>query len=361
LRREYYVCFGEADEIRKFPVEEGNITHLVYSFIFATVNGNITSFIGVDPEGDAKLNIGESFKEALIALSDLKRKHPNLKTKIAIGGGGADTNPLKYQETVIRGVMKDSVKQERMISAMVELVKNYDLDGIDLDFEHPRDEDDINLLVILARRLRSEFDKIRPGLEISCAIAGTDEQIDLYASRREDFDSCGMVWNIMNYDYDYATGGILCVNAPFERVGDSARYSLVESTQRLLLKGFEKKRINIGVPFYGRYFEIEAGCKELAFGQTHYTERRDMVYNAIPKEAIEGRDGWEKVWDDTAKINISLYRGTDGCIEKIYTFDSVKTLEIKRDYAKELDLLGVMVWQICQDTPEWELVRTLAE
>lgn len=359
MRKEYYICFGSVDEINKLPAQK--ITHLIYSFLFATRKGNLTCRIGENPCDGSSLLLDEETANRLEAMGNLKKANPDLKVKFAIGGGGVDKDPEKHQEEIIRELMQpeNSMLLDRFVGAIASVIEAHNLDGVDIDFEHPRYNSDIDGLIEFCKKLRIALDRIRPDLEISMAVAGNPEQAVLYNYGRKELEKYVGMWNIMNYDYDYGTPHVMYFNAPFERENNSSVYSTKEAVEDFLAKGFSASKINLGVPFYGRRFTVDGNVKTVLFGETCFNERFDMEYNNIPSEVLSGTMGYEKIWDEKAKSFYSVKKNDEGFVTEVYTYDDVESLQYKSKYAHELGLAGIMVWQICQDTPEWKLMDSI--
>lgn len=103
------------------------------------------------------------FPDGYKRFNDLKRKHSNLKTILAIGGW--DEGGQKYSDMV-------SSKERRatFVQSAVKWVKEHDFDGFDLDWEYPGASDrqgkysDKENFLKLVQELRAEFDKQEPRL-----------------------------------------------------------------------------------------------------------------------------------------------------------------------------------------------------
>lgn len=106
-------------------------------------------------------------------LRALKSKNSALKVIVAIGGWGEGA--AKYSRMASNTNSIDS-----FVASVVELVKKYDLDGFDLDWEFPGATDrgaspaDKTNLITLLQKLRSAL----PGKLLSIAVAGPQYRID---------------------------------------------------------------------------------------------------------------------------------------------------------------------------------------
>src|ERR1700679_219199 len=94
-------------------------------------------------------------------LNQLKQQNPDLKILISIGGW---TWSGKFSDAVLT-----DTSRQRFVASAVDIVKKYDLDGIDIDWEYPslqglqgnvfRSEDNQNY-VLLFKELRRQTDSL---------------------------------------------------------------------------------------------------------------------------------------------------------------------------------------------------------
>jgi chitinase len=78
-------------------------------------------------------------------VSALKEQNPNLKVLFSVGGAAADTGRFNT-------VADDAEKLETLTQSALELCETYNFDGLDVDWEYPRGNDQekfINLLTAL--------------------------------------------------------------------------------------------------------------------------------------------------------------------------------------------------------------------
>ena len=104
---------GDRNEIDDYRIEK--LTHIIYSF--AHLKGNKLMLDNYDAELTVK------------HLVSLKKKNPNLKIQIALGGWGGCAS--------CSGVFEKEKGRVQFAESVKKLLEKYHLDGIDLDWEYP--------------------------------------------------------------------------------------------------------------------------------------------------------------------------------------------------------------------------------
>ena len=265
------------------------LTHLNYSFAHIDA-------------GRALLDLPDAAAD-LARLRALKRQNPQLKVIVSVGGWLADG----FSDAALT----DSSRRTFAQSA-VTLLRDYTLDGIDLDWEYPgqgvagikyRDADKHNFTLLL-KTLREELDaesaaRGRTGEHYILTIAGAD---------REYFDHVEMSelqvyldWvNVMAYDFFNsltATTGHQAglYRAQFatatDRNGDAA-------VKQYLAAGVPSEKIVLGVPFYGRGF-TGVTARNNGVNQPYERYEDDHSYAELSEKFI-GKQGFVRYWDERA-------------------------------------------------------------
>lgn len=326
-------------------ISAGKLTHINYAFARIQANRAV-----LDRPGAA---------QDLAKLRDLKRQNPRLKVMVSIGGWTADGfSDAAFTEASRR-------EFGRSVSA---LLQQYDLDGVDLDWEYPgqgvagikyREADKQNFTLLL-QSLRQELDAAgaQRGKSGSnhylLTIAGAD---------REYFDHVEMSklhvyldWvNEMAYDFFNSltptTGhhaGLYRSQfaAPTDRTGDAA-------VKQYLAAGVPAEKIVLGVPFYGRGF---AGVTPQNDGvHQPYQRSEDFLSYAELVDKFIGKQGFVRYWDEQAQAPY-LWNGTS---RRFISYDDVQSLAIKRCYVQSMHLGGMMFWELPLDKND-ELLSVVA-
>lgn len=203
----------------KFDVENIDpyvCTHVIYSFAGLGTDNRIKP---LDPWNDLPENWG---KNAFGRFVGLKKRNPQLKTLIAIGGWNEGS--LKYSNMV-------ASKENRkiFIDSVIDLLTKHGFDGLDLDWEYPanrggRPQDKQNYAQLL-REMRPEFSK--RGWLMTAAVSAGKNAIDT----AYDVTTMSLMLdfiNVMAYDYHGGWEKSTGLNAPlFSRPNDSPYNNVV--------------------------------------------------------------------------------------------------------------------------------------
>ncbi len=271
----YYASWsGEPEDI-----QFDKLTQVNFSFAF--------------PSADGSILLAESGK--LMALVELAHEQ-HVKVFLAVGGwdiGDGGGNDQDFE-----AMASQEVSRKKFVSSILFLIKEYDLDGIDIDWEYP---DNAETFLLTMKEL---YPAIKAkGKQLSVAVAGEGVHGD--GITKESFSHMDYV-NIMAYDgptphssYDYAE----------------------KCLAYWTIKGCPKEKLILGLPFYGKepFADYKVLLQEDAKNASQLDEIDGVHYNGIP----------------TMKKKVAL--------------------------AKE-GAAGVMIWELSQDvTNEYSLLKAIQE
>ncbi len=283
-----------------YGIQASKLTHINYAFA-SIQNGQVY----VANTGD------------LAALVALKSQNPDLKVILSVGGWGA--------EGFSDAALTDSSRTSFANSCLAVINANR-LDGIDLDWEYPvnggwgmikcRPEDKQNFTLLL-QKIRNT---IGSGKLLTIATGASQE----YANNTELSQIAGICdfINIMTYDFGaYRHNANLYESSLFSSTGISGDLAVRIHRNN----GVPASKINLGIPFYGRY-------------GSQWPTYAELVASYINK------NGWTRYWDATARTSY-LQNSSGGFI----TYDDPETIGYKTSYIKANALGGAMFWQYAQD------------
>ena len=325
----YY--YGNGDGIEYFAIED--LTQIIYGF--ALLEGNS---LDIGPHADV-----------LQKLTELKQRKPSLKVLIAFGGwGGCKTCSEVFSEAENRRAFAESV---------LRALRDYELDGIDLDWEFPavpgfpghaykaEDRDSFTALIEVLR------DVLGTGFEISFAAAASPA----FAERSVDWKKVMPLVDRVNLmSYDFIAGGSTSTGHHAALYsGPENVLSTDDAVRRLMGLGVPPDKIVIGAAFYARVWrdvQVERGSALGRPGVFH----ESVAYRDF---ADYFGDDCEAHWDERAAAPYR-YCSNDGLFA---TYDDRRSVAAKTRYALEHSLGGIMFWQLAQDSQRDGLLEAIGD
>lgn len=275
----------------------------------------------------------------------IREYNPNIKILLSIGGWGAGG----FSEAA-------STMEGRKLFAKtgLDIIKKYNLDGIDLDWEYPSysiagiassKDDKINFTLLL-KEIRELFDKEKNSNSnyLLTIATGADEY---YIHGTE----IGLAQKYLDYiqlmTYDMR-GGFQTITGHhtnlFTSSGDLFRISVDKSVKIFSQEGVPKSKLVIGAAFYSRMWKnvpnIDTGLHQVTLSSGGY----GPDYSTLVNDYIN-INGFIRYWDDEAKAPY-LFNGNT-----FITYDDEESIKHKCEYIIAQDLAGIMFWEFkCDNT-----------
>jgi chitinase len=295
-------------------------------------------------------------------IQELKRQNPKLKVLISLGGWGQSGGfSSAAQPDRVREFVRSCVQTFIAGNFASDIQDAGIFDGIDLDWEypveggvepgHPEDKKNFTALV---NEFRRQLDAFGPGLLLTAALPAEEEYYKNFElkeiSKGLDFIS------IMAYDLHWNSEPITNFHsALFHDPADPSKPPLDKRFGNFAVQGFRNagvppEKIVFGVPFYGKGWrgvkDINHGLFQAAMGgENSIGSYREL--KALSQAA-------DRKYDPKVASCTIWYNG------KFWSYDCPEALKQKLEYVKGRHLGGVMFWELSHDTPDSELLRTLA-
>ncbi|KAF9428459.1 hypothetical protein BGZ94_002292 [Podila epigama] len=284
--------------------------------------------------------------------------------------------------------------RKTFIDGAVQLVREFHLDGIDIDWEYPArqgsacnivDEkhDTANFLLLL-QELRAALSALPDGNQLEISLATRIVPFDGPDGQQlRDVSAFAKVVNFINvmaYDINGSWGTVTGPNAPLS--GQGLTYA--GGAQAWIQAGFPPEQINMGVPFYGRSLIAKQDMSnshtmaspfdaKVPIGDSNdglWTDpcEKAAAYSGVWKfrnlreqGVIDGRGNarapWIRKFDEETQTPWLFNPVT----HQFVSYDDRESLKKKVDFAKDKNLGGVMLWAINQDTSDFELLEVLQD
>jgi chitinase len=283
----------------------------------------------------------------LATLIALKQENPSLQVLISVGGWLWSGN---FSDAALT-----AESRSRFIASVAAFVKQYHLDGLDIDWEYPgqigagnrfRPEDKRNYTLLPAgirKRFNSEERTLGRHLLVTTA-AGASDDFPEHTDMRQAARLVDTV-NLMAYDYyEPGAGGVTGNHAPlYADPADPKHVSADGSVRHFERAGVPAEKIVLGVPFYGHIWGNVAPTNHGLFqpgtpAPNAFAGYRDIVGSML-------HQGFTRYWDASASVPY-LY---DAQKEEFVSYEDPESLALKCAYVERMHLGGVMFWEYGAD------------
>jgi chitinase len=292
---------------------------------------------------------GTTAPDNLRALVALRARQPSLRIVLSIGGWGAGHFSEAAADASSRAAFADSA---------IALLRRYDLDGLDIDWEYPtlpgpgisHDPSDKRNFTLLLELLRQRLDsegQARDGRHYLLTIAAAEGEFAQGLELARIARSLDWI-NLMTYDFYGSltpTTGHHAGLAPTAGAPAGARNAQA-AVDEYLAAGVPADKVHLGVAFYGRRFgDVNAARDGLLqkFGSDGgFISWREIAEGPLKQKA------WTRHWDAQAKAPW-LWNATT---HQFISYDDPQSLRAKIDYVEQRGLGGIMYWEYRQDLDE---------
>lgn len=318
----YYT--GNGEMIQQYPV--GKLTHIIYSFLKL--------------QNDTLTFHNEKQRLALQQLVQLKNVYPQLKIMVSIGGWGgcAACSDLFSSEEHRNSFARNTVA----------LFKEYNIDGLDLDWEYPvikgypghkYDVSDKENFTLLVKQLRKEMGN---NYLLSFAAGGFISYLEQSIDWKAVVPLVDFI-NLMTYDLVSGNSTVTGHHTPLAdyRPGQ-------ESTQKcvnwLLHMNIAAEKLIIGAAFYARVWENVPDSNHGLYQRGKF--KQSVPYNNFGVY-FSNSSGFTYHWDKKAKAPFQY----DQRKLLFASFDDKRSIGKKTKFIRRKKLGGLMFWELGNDLP----------
>ncbi|MDH6307283.1 chitinase [Dysgonomonas sp. PFB1-18] len=313
-------------------IAANKITHINYAFVDVQGGKAFLTNEATDTVNFRKLN-------------ELKQQNPDLKILISVGGWSWSRN---FSDAVLT-----PEGQNTFAKSAVDIMKKYDLDGVDIDWEYPaipgddgnvyRPEDKQNYTLMFAA-IKAELDALSKETNkkylLTTAVGGQQEFIDNteMAKVQEYLDYV----NVMTYDSQSKEKAIHHTNLdPSDKYENSSSAS--KSMQAYIAAGVPADKLVMGIAFYGRIYQLKKGWNK-GLGDAVDKQIQGKGFTVI-RDSLVNQNEYFRYWDDAAKAPylFNFYKGI------FVTYDDEESVKAKCRYVRDNGMAGVMFWEYSSD------------
>jgi chitinase len=328
----YYT--GNGETIRQYPVDK--LTHIIYSFLKL--------------QNDTLTFRNENQRKTVQQLVELKQQYPHLKIMVSIGGWGGCA-PCSE-------LFASAEHRNNFAKSTVALFKQYNIDGLDLDWEYPTiegypghryDTSDKNNFTELVSALRKEMGT---RFLLSFAAGGFLKYLEESVDWNEVVPLVDFV-NLMTYDlvngYSQVTGHHTLLHD--YRPGEESTRKCVDW---LLNKKLPSGKLIVGAAFYARIWEQVRDVDNGLYQPGKFLKA--VKYKDFESYFRDSAD-FRYFWDEKAKAPFQY-----SASKKLFaTFDDKRSISEKAKFVRSKKLGGIMFWELSEDMPKDGLVEEISK
>lgn len=325
---------------RQYPpslIPAADLTHILYAFAKVDEDGGVAVS---DPWADTDIiHDGDTWSDPSVDLhGNLKQlyllKKQNRHLKIMLSIGGWNFSP------VLNGVIVDATKRRKFVTTSVKLLEDLGLDGLDVDYEYPSNDEQARGYANLLSELRAALDAHAQSKGINyhflISIAAPCGPYQYPILHIEEMDKSLDFWNMMAYD----------LAGPWNTIsGHQAGVygqplNLATAIQHYIDHGVARDKINMGIPLYGRSFlnTNGPGAPFTGVGPGSW-EEGVYDYRALPLP------GAETFRDESLMASWTYNFNT----KEMISYDDPIIAKLKGDWIKNQGLGGSMFWELSGD------------
>lgn len=325
-----YVGGYRGNLINAEQIKANKLTHILYAFANLRRNRAYLQY----PKTDA-INLHR--------LVSLRRKNPDLKVLISIGGLGWSHN---FSDMALTEEGRTTFAES---CAM--LLKQFDLDGIDIDWEFPgypgeggniyRPEDKQNY-TLLFKALRERLDRLQGNSTKHYLITTA---VDGWASHFVPHTEMGKVQQYVDYvclmAYNFNTPTEAGGHYLYSPKGWVADGSMDGAVKGFMAAGVPANKLVPGAGFFPAAFLMATADP----ANRHYLSRPTFRGGLARVNRMIGKDGFVRYWDEEGKAPYLFNKQSQIRI----AYEDSASVKAKWLYIKEHKLAGIMYWDYFSD------------
>ena len=254
---------------------------------------------------------------------------------------------ITYKDSIVDyEILSRTSSRQRLVSNLIARAIEYDLDGLNIDFEY-----------INADSAKAFLQFLRE-LSIRCRQNGIVLSVDNYRPADHntfyDLEEQAVVVDyviLMGYDEHYAGS---------ETAGSVASINWVREGIELALEQVPAEKLINAVPFYTRLWEerplTEEEEAELPATDTSvHVKVSSRAYGMDAIDEVLADNGAEKTWDETSGQYYAEYTA-DGNTYKVW-LEEEESIALKASLIKEYNLAGISAWKLGFERQDiWDVI-----
>ena len=322
-------------------IQAQKLTHINYAF--ANVIDGKVMFDTTDIDNTSLKD------DDLKTLQKLKEVNPDLKILVSVGGWVWSGN---FSDAALT---EDS--RTRFAKSAADFVHQYQLDGIDIDWEYPNqigagnihrveDIENFTLLMKATREALNELEKRTQKDHLLLTIATGADSAYISNTKLGEVSRHLDFINIMTYDFYNGLHAVTGHHANlYPSSLNTSRVSDVLNSVKLHEEaGVPLKKLTIGIPFYGRKWEGVKDDENNGLYQEAESVGDIIFYRQIVENCLQN-ESYKRFWDESARAPY-LWNNES----KIFiSYEDAESIKHKVEYLKKKGVSGMMFWEYSDD------------
>jgi chitinase len=290
-------------------------------------------------------------------LTALRKENPQLTILASVGGwlwsGGFSDMALSKES------------RARFIDSAADFIAQYQLDGLDIDWEYPgmegstkafRPEDKQNFTALLSE-LRERFnrDAKKNGRRLYLTIAAGASPEFLTHTEMDKVARLVDTVNLMAYDYYEPGSGPITGHhaALFTNPNDPQKESADASVHAFEQAGVPADKLILGIPFYGHAWSDVPPTANGLYQPGKRAPNTGASFSAIQSSMLG--HGFTRFWDPVARVPW-LYNAET---RTFVSYEDQQSIAGKCEYVHANNLAGIMFWDFESDDPSGTLLKAV--
>nr|BAF81106.1 chitinase like protein1 [Dicyema japonicum]BAF81107.1 chitinase like protein1 [Dicyema japonicum] len=298
-------------------------THIIYAF--ANIRPDTLTLLSSNPQSDLAIGFDNYNK-----VTSLKNKNSDLKVLLSIRGN----------DELIRK-LKNETNRALFASNAREYLKKYNFDGLDINWEYPRNK---TIYTLFLKTLSEEFKRDSSGTYLLTAFASANRNNSTRLYEIRNISKYLDYINIKTYDYYNESSkvvrhpsGLFCLNSDDQLCADS-------SVEYWNSNGAPLSKIVIGVPTYARGYKTTTKNPQIGDSVVDTTAPGSILHLRGKLAYFEYcNEDYRNVWNDTQKA-------AHGVKDYYWLgYETPQSIREKANYVESKGLAGMFVWTLDYD------------
>ena len=275
-----------------------------------------------------------------------------IRKEASVSGTKVLLSIKSFDNATIDNIISSRTATNKLTGELLALIKKYNLDGINIDFEYftdtnfPTSKYLAEFLEELSLKLKKDYPKIIIGIDVNATVVVKDKAYNMTEISKA-------VDQVILMAYDYRGQNSTRAGPPAPIYGEANEHSIWESVGSLSGRVPNNKLI-LAIPFYGYEWQTFTGKHK---SSTIEGSGALATYKRV-RELLEERSDIIKSWDDISKSPWLSYIQY-GAIKQIY-YEDDRSIAEKIKFAKEKNMGGIAIWALGYEgdyRQPWEIME----